>query len=187
MAAAGPGNNTGERILRVDVISDTHGRLSDELLSALQGADMIMHAGDCCTYEDYHELCDIAPMHMCKGNNDWGMDYGPGVERVTRVFRYGLRWQLCHYEERLDLATCDVAICGHSHRPSIHWERTPGGSGKILVINPGSPTFPRTAEGPTMARVLVSEKGDIKHTEIVRLAPERKEDDGWSFARLFRF
>ena len=176
-----------EKIMRFDIVSDTHGHLSAELLEALDGANMIMHAGDCCSYEDYGVLCDIAPMAMCLGNNDWGMDYGPGVERITRVFRCGLRWQLCHYEERLDLTTCDIAICGHSHRPSIEWVASPGGAGKILVMNPGSPTFPRTAKGPTIGRILVTTSGEIKHAEIVELKQERNSDGGWSFARFFGF
>ena len=179
-------NDSADRVLRFDIVSDTHGRLSDELLAALKGADLIMHAGDCCSTEDYRELRAIAPLSMCLGNNDWGMDYGPDVERMTRVFRCGLRWQLCHYEERLDLATCDVAICGHTHRPFIRWEQSPGGAGKVLVMNPGSPTFPRTSEGPTIGRVLVRQNGQIMHTEIVRLRGKDDEDTGgWSFARLF--
>lgn len=172
--------------MRFDIVSDTHGRLSDELLEALQGADAIMHAGDCCSYGDYQTLCDIAPLSMCLGNNDWGMDYGPDVKRTTRVFRAGLRWQLCHYEERLDLATCDVAICGHSHRPFVRWEPRPGGFARVLVINPGSPTFPRTAEGPTIARVMV-EDGAVTSAEIVQLKDEDAEDDNpWPIARFFR-
>lgn len=175
-------------VMRFDIVSDTHGRLSEELLDALKGADMIMHAGDCCSLEDYRELCGIAPVAMCLGNNDWGMDYGPGVDRVTRTFRCGLRWQLCHYEERLDLTTCDVAICGHSHRPFIRWEKSPGGSGEVLVMNPGSPTFPRTASGPTIGRVLVSKTGEVVHTEIVKLRGEDEDNSGgWSFARLFHW
>lgn len=186
--ALGQPSQDNNKIVRFDIVSDTHGRLSEELLDALDGADMIMHAGDCCSYEDYRELCDIAPVAMCLGNNDWGMDYGPGVERVTRVFRCGLRWQLCHYEERLDLATCDIAICGHSHRPSIEWVASPGGSTKILIMNPGSPTFPRTAKGPTIGRILVSKSGEIKHTEIVELEDrDRNDNGGWNFARLFGF
>lgn len=172
--------------MRFDIVSDTHGHLSEELLDALKGADMIMHAGDCCSYEDYRRLCDIAPMAMCLGNNDWGMDYGPGVDRVTRVFRCGLRWELCHYEERLDLATCDVAICGHSHRPTVSWERSPGGSGKVLVMNPGSPTFPRTAQGATIGRIMVEPTGVIQSAEIVELQ-EKSGNDGWSFSRFFGF
>lgn len=178
--------------MRFDIVSDTHGRLSDELLAALRGADMIMHAGDCCSYEDYRILCDIAPVAMCLGNNDWGMDYGPGVERVTRVFREGLRWQLCHYEERLDLLTCDVAVCGHSHRPFVQWQDSPSRSSQVLVVNPGSPTFPRTGDGPTIGRVM-AERGVVQSAEIVRLKPKkpRRKDDaadsGWGFARLFRW
>lgn len=172
--------------MRFDIISDTHGRLSDELLEELKGADFIMHGGDCCSYADYQTLCDIAPMEMCLGNNDWGMDYGPSVDRVTRVYKEGLRWQLCHYEDRLDLATCDIAICGHSHRPFVAWQTSPGGAGRVLVINPGSPTFPRTHEGPTIARVF-AEAGEVRSAQIVQL---RREDDaangGWSFSRLFR-
>lgn len=173
--------------MRFDIVSDTHGRLSDELLEALKGADAIMHAGDCCSYGDYQTLLDIAPVTMCLGNNDWGMDYGPGVKRLVSTFRAGLRWQLCHYEERLDLVTCDVAICGHTHRPFAGWESVPGRASKVLVINPGSPTFPRTAEGPTIARVI-ADKGEVRSAEIVRLRPEPEQssDDAWSIARFFR-
>lgn len=173
--------------MRFDIVSDTHGHLSEELLEELKGADVILHAGDCCSYGDYQTLCNIAPMEMCLGNNDWGMDYGPGVERMTRVFREGLRWQLCHYEDRLDLATCDVAICGHSHRPFVHWEPSPGGLQRVLVINPGSPTFPRTADGPTIARVM-AHAGTVESAEIVKLKRPANDDDdyGWSIARLFR-
>ncbi len=171
--------------MRFDIVSDTHGHLSDELLHALRGADMIMHAGDCCSWSDYARLCDIAPVAMCLGNNDWGMDYGPDVQNVTRVFREGLRWQLCHYEERLDLATCDVAICGHSHRPFVRWEPSPGGSSRILVMNPGSPTFPRTGKGPTIGRIF-AENGTVQSSEIIQLKRGDENKDGWSFSRLFR-
>ncbi len=175
--------------MRFDIVSDTHGHVSDALLRALRGADMIMHAGDCCSYGDYQRLCDIAPMEMCLGNNDWGLDYGPGVERVTRAFKAGLRWELCHYEERLDLMTCDVAVCGHTHRPFVRWESSPGGTGRILVVNPGSPTFPRTVEGPTIARVF-AENGEVQSAEIVQLEPrdgsDESDDGAWSIARFFR-
>ena len=172
--------------MRFDIVSDTHGRLSDELLRALRGADAIMHAGDCCALSDYRKLCSIAPVTMCLGNNDWGMDYGPAVQRVTRAYLCGLRWQLCHYEERLDLATCDIAICGHSHRPFVRWEDSPGGASRVLVMNPGSPTFPRTAAGPTIGRIIV-ENNAVVSSEIIELEPRgNKDDDGWSFARLFR-
>ena len=150
--------------MRFDIVSDTHGYLSEELLKAVEGADYIVHAGDMCSESDYWRLSQIAPVRMCLGNNDWGMDYGPDVKRVTRFFAGGLRWQLCHYQERLDLLTCDIAICGHTHRPFFERdERT-----RTLVMNPGSPTFPRTAKGPTIGRI-VAENGQVREVHIVQL------------------
>ncbi|MBP3894013.1 MAG: metallophosphoesterase family protein [Atopobiaceae bacterium] len=150
--------------MRFDIVSDTHGHLSEELLAELRGADYIVHAGDICSDSDYRRLMRIAPVHMCLGNNDWGIDYGPEVKRVTRFFAAGLRWQICHYEERLDLATCDIAICGHTHRP--FFERDP--KTRTLVMNPGSPTFPRTAKGPTIGRII-AENGYVSEVHIIQL------------------
>lgn len=150
--------------MRFDIVSDTHGHLSEELLAELRGADYIVHAGDICSDSDYWRLMRIAPVHMCLGNNDWGIDYGPEVKRVTRFFAAGLRWQICHYEERLDLATCDIAICGHTHRP--FFERDP--KTRTLVMNPGSPTFPRTAKGPTIGRII-AENGYVSEVHIIQL------------------
>ena len=63
--------------MRYDIIADTHGYLSDELLHALEGADVIVHAGDICSSSDLRRLEDIAPVKFCLGNNDYGYDYGP--------------------------------------------------------------------------------------------------------------
>lgn len=157
--------------MRFDIVADTHGHLSDELLEALRGADYIVHAGDMCSEMDYHRLAAMAPIHMCLGNNDWGMDYGPGVKRLTKFFAGGLRWQICHYEERLDLLTCDVAICGHTHRPFFERDRRTD----TLVMNPGSPTFPRSPMGPTIGRIE-AENGHIRSVRIIKLG---KKKQGW--------
>ena len=150
--------------MRFDIVSDTHGHLSEELLEALEGADCIVHAGDICSETDYWRLEQIAPVRMCLGNNDWGNSYGPFVKRLTKFFSAGLRWQICHYEERLDLVTCDIAICGHTHRPKIERDaRT-----RTLIVNPGSPTFPRTRQGPTIGRII-ADKGYVSEVHIIEL------------------
>ena len=69
---------------RIDIISDTHGHLSDALLGALEGADLIIHAGDITSEADYHELATIAPLRAVLGNNDWYYDYGPERSRASR-------------------------------------------------------------------------------------------------------
>ena len=150
--------------MRYDIIADTHGYLSDELLHALEGADVIVHAGDICSARDLHRLEDIAPVKFCLGNNDYGYDYGPFAKRDYRFYSSKLRWQVCHYRERLDLAVCDIAICGHTHRPLVERDKRYG----TLVMNPGSPTHPR-ASGPSMGRIM-AEEGQVLSAEIIRLA-----------------
>ena len=41
---------------RIDIISDTHGYLSPALLDELEGADLIIHAGDLTSEMDYEHL-----------------------------------------------------------------------------------------------------------------------------------
>lgn len=158
-------------VRRVDVVSDTHGHLPPELLERLDGADVIVHAGDLCSPLDLDALNAIAPTYAALGNNDWSYEYENhfgrlyerAVRKTVRMELFGLRWEVCHYRERLDLAWCDVGICGHTHRP--HVERTQAG---VLVMNPGSPCRPRTTMGPTFGRILVS-GGEVVDAVIEQL------------------
>mgnify|MGYP000857705521 CR=1 FL=1 len=81
--------------MRFDIISDTHGYLSERLLDELQGADTIVHAGDICSASGYRTLRQIAPVQLCLGNNDWSYDFGPEVKRLKIFFSSGLRWEVC--------------------------------------------------------------------------------------------
>lgn len=162
---------------RVAVISDTHGYLSEELIHALRGADLIVHAGDICSASDFRTLSGMAPLKLCLGNNDWGYDYGPGVERHIHFLYEGALWQVCHYREKLDMSWGKIAICGHTHKPICELSK----SGHLLM-NPGSPTYPRTQEGPTMGWVEI-EDGKILDAHIQRLEPEDKEECRHFFRR----
>ena len=57
----------------IGVISDTHGLIRPEALDALQGVDLIIHAGDIGKPEVIDALKEIAPLVAIKGNNDTGM------------------------------------------------------------------------------------------------------------------
>ena len=147
---------------RIDIVSDTHGYLSEELLCDLEGADLIVHAGDMTSEMDYEQLCAIAPVRAVLGNNDYYRNYGPGVDRLC-VFEYeGLRFSVAHYREDLPVGTSDVAVCGHTHRAKVVT------LGRCCVVNPGSATYPRDMSVPSMARMLVRD-GQILSVDIVRL------------------
>lgn len=174
--------STEPKQMRYDIISDTHGYLSKALLETLQGADIIVHAGDYCSLSDYEALSKITRVVMCLGNNDMYVDYGPAVKPFVRIFSSNLRWEVCHYQEKLDLTTCDVAICGHTHRPFV--KRSPEG---VLVMNPGSPTYPRTNLGPTMGRILATPDGTITKAQIIKLEEDEDDENPGFFRSFFRF
>ena len=147
---------------RIDIVSDTHGRLSARLVQELEGADLIVHAGDITSENDWAHLLAIAPIKAVLGNNDFYRDYGPEVARLNQFTYEGLRFAVAHYREDLPVGAVDVAICGHTHRSTI------AEVGDCLVINPGSPTFPRGRRGATMARMWVRE-GEILSADIIDL------------------
>lgn len=158
---------------RIDVISDTHGRLSHELVDALDGCDLIIHAGDITSDADFYTLQAIAPLKMCLGNNDWAGEYGPEVTKKVRFEYEGLYFVVVHQHQHLTGESFDVGIFGHTHVPVC--ETLASGA---LLMNPGSPTFPRSEAGPTIGRIMV-EDGKLLSYEIIKLNPQEDEGNSW--------
>jgi putative phosphoesterase len=117
-------------MITIGVISDTHGLLREEALSALEGSDLIIHAGDVGAADILQRLELMAPVHVVRGNTDGGALGAslpttetvelktPGAEGLSAVLAYVL-----HDMEELDLdpraAGVSVVIHGHTHRPDI--------------------------------------------------------------------
>ena len=121
-------------MIRIGLISDTHGLLRPEAVDVLRGSDFIVHAGD--IGEDVLEpLATIAPVTAVRGNND----RAPWAARITETeeLRFGeVTLHVLHDLADLCLdpraAGIDVVVTGHSHRPKV--ERRGG----VLYVNPGS-------------------------------------------------
>lgn len=107
-------------ILRIGLISDTHGLLRPEARIALRGSAHILHAGDICDASVLDKLAEIAPVTAVRGNNDRG-DWAEKLpERVTVEFG-GVR--ICMVHDAADAPEpieADVIVTGHSHKPAIH-------------------------------------------------------------------
>ena len=149
---------------RIDIISDTHGRLSSQLLDQICGADLVIHAGDLTSEEDYEHLKMLVPLKAVLGNNDYYHDYGPEVDRLCQFTYEGLHFAVSHYREDLPTGAADVAVCGHTHRARIQQV------GRCLVVNPGSASFPRGSRTPSFARMYVRD-GEVLTVDIVNLEP----------------
>ena len=137
----------------VGLISDTHGLLREGALRALQGSDLIIHAGDVGKPEILDALRTIAPVVAVKGNIDKGA--WAGVWPATTVAKAGAALlYVLHDVHELDLdpvaAGFHAVISGHSHKPECT-ERS-----GVLYINPGS-AGPRRFRLPvTIARLDLS-------------------------------
>jgi uncharacterized protein len=122
-------------MLRVGLISDTHGLLRPEALACLRGADHIVHAGDIGGPQILEALAAEAPLTAVRGNNDSG-PWAAGL-RETEVLQLGeVLIYVIHDRTALDVdaaaAGFHAVVCGHSHRPAC--EKRDG----VLFVNPGS-------------------------------------------------
>ncbi|MBY4797612.1 YfcE family phosphodiesterase [Collinsella sp. AGMB00827] len=147
---------------RIDIISDTHGYLSRSLLETIDGADLLIHAGDITSEADWDLLNTLAPIKGVLGNNDYCYHYHPELKALNRFTYEGLSFAVAHYREDLPVGSVDVAICGHTHRARVVE------LGRCTVINPGSASYPRGTRGATIARMIVAE-GTILSVEIIDL------------------
>ncbi len=71
----------------IGVISDTHGLLRPQAVQALEGVELIIHAGDIGDPKILRALERIAPVHAVRGNTDRG-DWAADLPH-TRVVEVG--------------------------------------------------------------------------------------------------
>lgn len=149
----------------VGVISDTHGLVRQEVVEALEGSELILHAGDVGGPEVLASLRSIAPVFAVRGNNDrdsWAETLPlTEIVEVRSQFLYVLH-ELKNLDRDPEAARISVVIFGHSHRPFAEYRRG------VLYLNPGS-AGPRRFRLPVaVARIYVRDT-NIEH-EIVKLA-----------------
>ena len=138
-------------MLRVGLISDTHGLLRPEAKAFLQGCNYIVHSGDICDPRILEDLAAIAPLTAVRGNNDKG-SWAVRL-RETECLQVGeILIYAIHDLSRLDIepdaAGVRVVVSGHSHKPLVE-ERS-----GVLYVNPGS-SGPRRFTLPISAGELI--------------------------------
>jgi uncharacterized protein len=136
----------------IGVISDTHGLMRPQALTALAGAERIIHAGDIGRPAVLTALEAIAPVIAVRGNND--QDAWAAAMPDTAIIEVdGLRLYVLHDVKTLDFDPASTGfsgvICGHSHRPRL--EQQAG----VWFINPGSAGPRRFTLPVTVARLYV--------------------------------
>ena len=150
----------------VGVISDTHGLLRPEAVTALRGADRIIHAGDIGDPAILDRLSEIAPVTSVRGNVDREA-WAKNIPETNVLELDGVSIYVLHILENLDLkprsAGMDAVIYGHSHVPKQ--EMKDG----VLYFNPGS-AGPKRFQLPVTFGKLIVQDGKIR-SEIIQLLP----------------
>jgi len=119
----------------IGLISDTHGLLRPEALRALEGCELIIHAGDVGKPEIIDQLQAVAPVVAVRGNIDTG-EWAARLPLTAVVETVSPRIYVIHDIHELDIdpaaAGFAIVVSGHSHKASR--EERAG----VLYLNPGS-------------------------------------------------
>jgi putative phosphoesterase len=124
----------------IGVISDTHGKLDEQVFELFAGVSHIIHAGDIGDEELIWRLEKIAPVIAVRGNNDADTMCFPNERRAVILGKtFYVRHQFATVEKLntaqqrlIEQRMPDAVIFGHSHQAySGHWRGT-------LLFNPGS-------------------------------------------------
>ena len=148
---------------RIAVLSDTHGLLRPEVLSAISGCDAIIHGGDINKPEIIERLQEIAPVYVVRGNNDKAW-----AEHIPATLTFQIedcRFFLVHNKKEVpkDLTGINAVIFGHSHR---YFEENIDGR---LWLNPGSCGKRRFDQEITLAILTVD--GSALSVERIVIQP----------------
>ena len=152
--------------MRVLIVSDTH-RHNDNYFRVLEREgqlDMVIHCGDAEGSEYLLQEAAGCPLHIVMGNND----FFSNLPREEELEIAGKKVLITHghyycvsngYELLKDEGMArgfDIVMYGHTHRPVV--DKSDG----IVVINPGSLTYPRQ-EGrrPSYIMMEMNKKGDM--------------------------
>jgi putative phosphoesterase len=139
----------------IGLISDTHGLLRPQALRALEGSDLIIHAGDVGNPEILETLKTLAPVFAVRGNVDtdsWAL----ALPETEVIETNPATIYVLHDVHAIDLdpvaAGFHIIVSGHSHKPA---QTEHGG---VLFLNPGS-AGPRRFDLPvTVARLDLSQQ-----------------------------
>ena len=162
--------------MRVVVLSDTHSPrfwkgLPDAVAAHLEGADLILHAGDVCTAPVLTALERWAPVRAVMGNNDLPEVAQWGAPETLEMELEGLKVAMIHDSGpapgraarlRRRFPEADLVVFGHSHIPM---DLTESG---IRIVNPGSPTDKRRQPHRTLG-VLQIDDGRLESALILPL------------------
>jgi hypothetical protein len=150
----------------IGLISDTHGLVRPDVFDALQGVELILHAGDVGDGV-LEELETIAPVSAVYGNTDPTDDprLAQAIERTIDNVRvhvsHGHELGSPSPERLLAKYEADVIVYGHTHQQKVVE------SDGRLVVNPGAAGQRRFKLRPSVAVLTIEDgKASVRIVEL---------------------
>ena len=146
-------------MIKIGIISDTHGYFHPRLPIAFKAVSLILHAGDVGRVDVIRKLEAVAPVQAVRGNVDGALRplrFPPRrlvqVGQVTILVAHLGLWseELATWLKKVHgVNRPDVFVHGHSHRAAQRW-----GEG-TMYFNPGAAGKPRVGLVPTVGILSV--------------------------------
>ena len=159
---------------KILLLSDTHGYIDETILSHVDNADEVWHAGDIGTIELTDKIASYKPLRAVYGNIDghvlrsaFPLDLFFSCEGlkvfITHIGGYPTRYSK-GIKEKLLMHRPDLFICGHSHILKVIRDHQLG----ILHMNPGAAGVHGFHKMRTMIRFDIN-KGKMENVEVIEL------------------
>jgi putative phosphoesterase len=161
-------------MVRIGLISDTHGFLDERVFKHFEHCDEIWHAGDFGTIELADKLAGFKPLRGVYGNID-GKELRQTFDENLRFNIEGMDVWITHiggYPDRYSMQVKKeiyenppgLFICGHSHILKVIFDK------KIncLHLNPGAAGKQGWHKTRTLMRFAIAE-GRVKDLEVIEL------------------
>jgi len=159
-------------MIKIGLLSDTHGYVHPSVLTFLQETDEIWHAGDIGDLKVIEALEQIKPVVAVYGNID-NARKRQHYREDERFEREGMRIYMTHiggypgrYDRRvkplLMAGTQDLFVCGHSHILKVMYDHKLG----FMTMNPGAAGNHGWHKSITALRFQI-DHGQLKQLEVL--------------------
>ncbi|MGB5398424.1 MAG: metallophosphoesterase family protein [Gammaproteobacteria bacterium] len=155
-------------MLKVGILSDTHGFIDPRIVNTVNTCDHIIHAGDICGADILAQLRPRIALHAVAGNNDHAAAWSAAEHAVVNALPAQIELTLPgglviiehghrlggfpdHEQFRWDHAEARMIVYGHTHKRVIDQSAEP------WIINPGAAGKERTRGGPSCLVLHASE------------------------------
>ena len=168
-------------MVRIGLLSDTHGYLNPHIFQHFASCDEIWHAGDIGSAEVLQALREFRPTRAVYGNADGGdvrctlqEIYRFRVEQVnvmmTHIGGYPGRYNpmllpIFEKGKRGDDEKIQLFVCGHSHILKVQYDR----HFSFLTMNPGAAGRQGWQTVPTLLRFTI-DGTEIRDMEAIEMA-----------------